>query len=51
MDLNISRSEHLLKQMKIPNVITRQHLKKFLTLYKKIMNVALGPADRNTDVD
>lgn len=51
VELNISSSEHLLKQTKNPNMITRQYLKKFMTLYQEIMHVALWLADRNVDVD
>lgn len=51
VELDISNSEHLLKQTKNPTVITRQYLKKFLTLYQEIMHVALWLADRNVDVD
>lgn len=51
VELIIPSSEHLLKQTKTPNVITRQYLKKFMTLYQEIMHVALWLADRTVDVD
>lgn len=41
VELSISRSECLLRQTENPNVITRQYLRKFMTLYQEIMNVAL----------
>lgn len=46
-----SSSERLLKQTKNPNMIMGQCLKKFMTLFQGIMNVALWLADRNADID
>lgn len=41
MELNISRSEHLLRKTENPSVITRHYLREFTTLYQEIINVAL----------
>lgn len=52
MELNICSSEcSWNKQQKNANVFKRQYLKKSMTLYQGMMNVALQMADGNVDVD